>query len=157
LEAPFLLFGSTAEHPDVTWGTSAGTWGAQTSTWETASGAVVVFKIDPAVVTERGVAKTGRIESGSFNPGKVFDPPQQEAVCTWIHPLMGELNASSVRWFVGHADGPAGPFNFEGPFTRGVRGFVQTKPVRGKWFVLAAEGDVAFSVQGAIANFEPGS
>jgi hypothetical protein len=149
-----------------TWDGSAGVpWDSDSGVWDSASNVIgfpivlfgndarVVHQIDATTVFERGVAKTGRVESPAVMPGaRVFDPPQQEVVCTWLQPL---ATSEPANWYVGVSDRPTGPFSFAGPFTVGPRGFVMVKPTRGKWFTFAVEGTSAFKVTGVIANFEP--
>ncbi len=150
------------------WDSATGTWDQQSGAWDSAANIaafpvnlfgnqlVTVYELDPLIALEDGTPFTGRVETRSVDPGQqLFKPPVREAVCTSIQPFGSEAGAPSVNWFIGTSDNPTGPFPFQGPFTRGVRGYVPTKPIRGKWFVFAAESPSAFRLDGFIASFEP--
>jgi hypothetical protein len=163
---PITGGGNYTKTTTTTWATATGTWATVSGSWSsvgTIAGApvslfgnttMIVYLIDSTVVDFDGVSTVARFESGAVYPGARENPPVIETVCVELLPMVSL--GDSVDYYVGTAEDPNGPYTFFGPFQRGVRGLVKTKPIRGKWFVFAIQSSGYFSLSGITGNFQAG-
>jgi len=112
------------------------------------------YIIDDTTVLEDGVEVVGRLESGVFYPGRqIMKPFSREATCTKML-FFGDPPQQLVNFFVGSSEAVDGPYNFNGPYTQGVRGVINVKPTTGKWFKFAFETSSPIRLSGLMAEFE---